>query len=148
MAEVRVFESNAAAFEFACEHLDVSLQDGRAVLAVVLSVQGKMCSVKIANRSDKGIPAASINELLAQPDPAHICFSTMIADKVPSLVAGDLVMYMAMPELAAAGKTTVAGTVVSRVNPQYSPRSGWQVRPDESKVAAVVPPAAEGPSAS
>ena len=140
MADVRVFESHAAAFEFACEHLEVSLLDGRAVLAIVLGVQGRMCSVKIANRSDKTIPTGTINELLAQADAANICFSTMIADKVPNLVPGDLVMYVAMPELAAAGKPTVAGTVVSRVNPQHSARSGWQVRPDESKVAAVPPP--------
>jgi hypothetical protein len=139
VAEVRVFESSAAAFEFACEHLDVSLQAGRAVLAIVLSVQGRMCSVKIANRNDKDIPTGSINELLTQPDSANICFSAMIADKVPNLVVGDLVMYTSMPELAAAGKATVAGTIISRVNPQHSARSGWQVRPDESKVAAALP---------
>ena len=144
MADVRVFESHAAAFEFACEHLDVSLQDGRAVLAIVLGVQGRMCSVKIANRSDKSVPTESISELLAQPDTAHICFSAMIADKVPNLVAGDLVLYTSMPELAAIGKTTVAGTVVSRVNPHHSSRSGWQVRPDESKVAPAAPPDAGG----
>ena len=140
MAESRVFETNAAAFEYACEHLDVSLQDGRAVLAIVLSVQGKMCSVKIANRADKSIPAGTINELLAQPDTANICFSAMIADKVPNLVVGDLVMYTTMPELAALGKTTTVGTIVSRVNPHHSARSGWQVRPDENKVAAAQPP--------
>jgi hypothetical protein len=140
VAAIRVFESNAAAFEFACEHLDGSLQDGRAVLAIVLSVQGRMCSVKVANRSDKTIPTGSITELLAQPEPANICFSTMIADKVPNLVVGDLVLYTTMPELAAAGKTMVAGTIVSRVNPHHSAKSGWQVRPDESKVAPVSPP--------
>jgi hypothetical protein len=139
VADIRVFESNAAAFEYACEHLDVSLQDGRAVLAIVLSVQGRMCSVKIANKKDKSIPGGSINELLALPDPADICFSTMMADKVPNLVVGDLVMYTTMPELAALGKTTTVGTIISRVNPQHSSKTGWQVRPDESKVAPVQP---------
>lgn len=136
MADIRTFESNSEAFEFACEHLDVSLKDGRAVPAIVLSVLGRLCSVKIANRNDKSIPTGSINELLAQPDAANICFSTSIADKVPNLVVGDLVMYTTMPELAAAGKNTVVGTITTRVNPHYSPKTGWQVRPDEAKVAA------------
>lgn len=136
MTDIRTFESNVAAFEFACEHLDCSLKDGRAVLAIVLGVQGRMCSVKIANRDDKTIPTGSLNALLAQNDSANICFSTMIADKVPNLVCGDLVMYTTMPELAAAGKTTVVGTITSRVNPHHSAKTGWQVRPDESKAAA------------
>ncbi len=142
--DIRTFDSNADAFEYACEHLDASLKDGRAVLAIVLNVQGRMCSVKIANRNDKTIPAGSINELLAQPDTSNICFSTMISDKVPSVVVGDLVMYTTMPELAAAGKTTVVGTIVSRVNPHYSAKTGWQVRPDESKVAAAKTPDVTG----
>lgn len=136
MADIRIFESSAEAFEFACENLDISLKDGRAVLATVLNVQGKLCSVKIANRDDKTIPTGTINELLAQESSANICFSTMIADKVPNLVVGDLVMFTTMPELAAEGKTTVVGTIISRVNPQYSARSGWQVRPDASKLLA------------
>lgn len=65
----------------------------------------------------------------------------MIADKVPNLVVGDLVMYTTMPELAAAGKTTVVGTIVSRVNPHHSARTRWQVRPDATKVAVAQPDA-------
>lgn len=136
MTDIRTFESNVEAFEFACEHLDCSLKEGRAVLAIVLGVQGRMCSVKLANRDDKTIPTGSLNALLAQNDSANICFSTMIADKVPNLVRGDLAMYTTMPELAAAGKPTVVGTITSRVNPQHSVKAGWQVRPDESKAAA------------
>lgn len=129
MAEARTFPTNADAFEYACEHLDGSLKDGRAVLAIVLAVQGRMCSVKIANREDKTIPAGSLNELLARHDLTHVCFSAMLGDKVSHVEPGDLVMYTTMPELAAAGKATVAGTIVSRVNPHYTSRSGWQVRP-------------------
>lgn len=140
MAEARTFESNIEAFEYACEHLDCSLKDGRAVLAVVLGVQGRMCSVKIANPEDKTIPDGTLNELLARTDLTHVCFSTMIDDKVPRLERGDLVMYTTMPELAAVGKTTVAGTVVSRVSPHYTGRSGWQVRPAEGKAPAEEPP--------
>ncbi|HMN46563.1 MAG TPA: hypothetical protein PKE27_18445 [Povalibacter sp.] len=144
MAEAKTFESNAGAFEYACEHLDCSLKDGRAVLAVVLGVQGRMCSVKIANPDDRTIPEGTLNELLARTDLTHVCFSTMIDDKVPRLERGDLVMYTTMPELAAVGKTTVAGTVVARVNPHYTSKGGWQVRPAESKAAAAELPAEPG----
>jgi hypothetical protein len=126
MAEVRTFETNTEAFEFACEHLDSSLQDGKPVLAIVLGVQGHMCSVKIANREDKTVPTGPLNELLARTDLAHVCFSAMLEDKVPTLTAGDLVMYTTMPELAAAGKSTIAGTIVAKVGPHYTAKSGWQ----------------------
>lgn len=125
MAEARTFESNADAFEFACEQLDCSLKDGNAVLAVVLAVQGRMCSVKIANRDDKTIPTGSLNELLARTDLTHVCFSAMLDAKVSNVASGDLVMYATMPELAAAGKATVAGTVLSKVTPHYTRKAGW-----------------------
>jgi hypothetical protein len=149
MAEVHTFQSSTEAFAYACEHLDCSLKDGRAVLAVVLGVQGRMCSVKIANREDKTIPVGSLNELLVRTDLSHVCFSTMIDDKVPHLVPGDLVLYTTMPELAAAGKETVAGTIVARVNPHYTAKSGWQPRPVEKKNVAVVgePPEGAAPDA-
>jgi len=125
MAEARTFETHADAFEFACEHLDVSLKDNKAVLAVVLGVQGRMCSVKIANREDKSIPTGTLNELLARTDLTHVCFSTMLDDKVSGLAPGDLVLYTTMPELAAAGKATVAGTVIAKVTPHYTAKAGW-----------------------
>lgn len=143
MAQTHTFQSNQEAFEYACEHLDCSLKDGRPVLAVVLGVQGRMCSVKIANPEDRTIPAGTLTELLARTDLTHVCFSTMIEDKVPPLEAGDLVLYTTMPELAAVGKTTVAGTVVSRVHPHYTAKGGWQSRPAESKNVAAEVPAAE-----
>jgi len=133
MAEARTFQSNTDAFEFACEHLDCSLQDGRPVLAIVIGVQGRMCSVKIANSEDKSIPTGSLNELLARSDLSYVCFSTMLDDKVPQVELGDLVLYTTMPELAAAGKATVAGTVVARVNPHYTSKGGWQIRGTEQK---------------
>jgi hypothetical protein len=126
MAEAKTFESSADAFEFACEQLDCSLKEGRAVLAIVLAVHGRMCSVKIANREDKTIPTGSLNELLARTDLAHVCFSAMLDDKVSHVKPGDLVLYTTMPELAAAGKATVAGTVISRVSPHYTSKAGWQ----------------------
>ncbi|HEY5808580.1 MAG TPA: hypothetical protein VIT67_11460 [Povalibacter sp.] len=145
MAEARTFPSNTEAFEYACEQLECSLKDGKPVLAVVLGVHGRMCAVKISNREDKSIPAGTLNELLARTDLTHICFSTMIDDKVPQLAPGDLVLYSTMPELAAAGKETVAGTVVARVQPHYTSRSGWQVRPVESRKTETPPPAADAP---
>lgn len=126
MAEARTFETNTEAFEFACEHLDSSLKDGKAVLAIVLGVQGRMCSVKIANGEDKTIPTGTLNEMLARPDLTHVCFSAMLEDKVPNLSAGDLVMYTTMPELAAVGKSTIAGTIIAKVGPHYTARGGWQ----------------------
>ena len=138
MAEARTFESNAAAFEYACEHLDCSLKDGRAVLAIVLAVQGRMCSVKIANPEDKAIPTGSLNELLARTDLTYVCFSAMLDDKVPQLTPGDLVMYATMPELAAAGKATTAGTILSRVFPHYTKKGGWHVRPAEPRNTAAM----------
>ncbi len=133
MAESRIFSSNEAAFEYACEHLDCSLKDGRPVLAIVLGVQGRMCSVKIANSEDKSIPAGTLNELLARADLTHICFSAMLDDKVPNIQVGDLVLYTTMPELAAVGKSTVAGTVVARVFPHYTAKGGWQTRLPEPR---------------
>jgi hypothetical protein len=126
MAHARTFQSNVEAFEFACEHLDSSLKDGKPVLGIVLAAHGRMCSVKIANREDKRIPTGTLNELLARTDVSHVCFSAMLDGKVAHVEPGDLVLYTTMPELAAAGKQTVAGTVVSKVNPHYSGKTGWQ----------------------
>jgi hypothetical protein len=50
----------------------------------------------------------------------------MLADKVPTLQPGDLVLYTTMPELAAAKKATVAGTVTAKVTPHYTSRGTWQ----------------------
>jgi hypothetical protein len=122
----KVFETNQQAFEYACEHLDCSLQAG-PTLGVVLAVNGRLCSVKIANREDSSIPKGTLTELLARTDMKHVCFSAMLADKVPSLKPGDLVLYTTMPELAAAGKATVAGTVTAKVLPEYTNKSGWHV---------------------
>ena len=122
----RTFASNEEAFVFACEHLDCSLRDGRPVLGVVLGLQGHMCSVKVANREDSSIPQGTLTELLAQSELTHVCFSAMIADKVPPLQTGDLVLYTTMPELAAADKPMVAGTVTAKVAPHYTSRGTWQ----------------------
>ncbi len=122
----RTFASNVEAFEFACEHLDCSLRDGMPVLAIVLAVHGRMCSVKIANREDKSIPSGTLTELLTRTDLTNVCFSAMLADKVPQLKVGDLVLYTTMPELAAANKPTVAGTVTAKVVPHYTSRGAWQ----------------------
>jgi hypothetical protein len=133
MAELRTFETNAAAFEFACEHLDCALEGGSPVLAIVLAVQGRMCTVKIANREDKSIPTGTLNELLARTDLKYVCFSAMLDNKVPQVAPGDLVLFATMPELAAVGKATVAGTIVARVLPEYSSKSGWQPRDVEPR---------------
>jgi len=133
MAGARTFQTNEEAFEYACEHLDCSLQDKRAVLAIVLATHGRMCTVKIANREDKTIPTGTLNELLARTDLTHVCFSTMLDDKVPKVEPGELVMYTTMPELAAVGKDTVAGTIISRVTPHHTPKGGWQVRSAEPR---------------
>jgi len=126
MAQARTFENNVEAFEFACEHLDASLKDGKPVPGIVLATQGRMCSVKIANREDKTIPTGTLNELLARTDLSYVCFSAMLDSKVTHVEPGDLVLYTTMPELAAAGKETIAGTVVAKVNPHYSGKTGWQ----------------------
>jgi hypothetical protein len=78
-----------------------------------------MCSVKVANRDDSSIPSG-------QTELSHICFSAMVADKVPQLQTGDLVLYTTMPELAAADKPMVAGTVIGKVAPHYTSRGTWQ----------------------
>ena len=133
MAETHTFQTNAEAFEFACEQLDCSLADGKPVLAIVLAVHGRMCTVKIANRDDKSIPSGNLNELLAQGHLKHVCFSTMLDNKVPLVEPGELVLYKTMPELAAAGKETVAGTIVARVMPHHTPKGGWHHRPTEHR---------------
>jgi len=146
----RTFASNEEAFEFACEHLDCSLEGGKPVLGIVLAVQGRICSVKIANREDKSIPSGTLTELLAQPDLAHVCFSAMLADKVPNLQPGDLVLYTTMPELAAAKKATVAGTVTAKVLPHYTSKGAWQpysTRPPREEAAESEPTAQPGPTA-
>jgi hypothetical protein len=132
----RTFASNAEAFEYACEHLDCSLRDGKPVLGIVLAVNGRMCSVKIANREDQTIPMGTLTELLARTDLTHVCFSAMLADKVPTLQPGDLVLYTTMPELAAADKATVAGTITAKVTPHYSSKGTWQVYSSAPPAAA------------
>lgn len=140
----RTFASNEEAFAFACEHLDCSLKDGRAVLGIVIATQGRMCSVKIANPEDKTIPQGTLNELLARTDLSHVCFSAMLDDKVPQVEVGELVLYTAMPELAAAGKAMVAGTIVARVTPHYTDKGGWQLRASEHRAP---PPPQASPDA-
>jgi len=140
MANVRTFESNIEAFEFACDHTDTSLKNGQPVLAIVLAVQGRMCSVKLANPDDKDVPNAPLTELLARTDLNHVCFSAMLDQKVNQLAPGDLALYTTMPELAAAGKTTVAGTIISKAYPHYSPKTGWQVRATEPAPVPQAPP--------
>lgn len=135
----RTFASNEEAFAYACEHLDCSLRDARAVLGIVLGVQGHMCSVKVANRDDSSIPRGTLTELLAQGELSHVCFSAMVADKVPQLQAGDLVLYTTMPELAAADKPMVAGTVIAKVTPHYTSRGTWQHYASLAKNAAEAP---------
>lgn len=139
----RTFTSNVEAFEYACEHLDCSLEDGRPVLGIVLAVQGRMCSVKIANREDRTIPSGTLTELLARGDVTHVCYSAMLADKVPQLQPGDLVLYTTMPELAAAGKATVAGTVTAKVTPHYTSKGAWQVYSSQPRPE----PSTSGPDA-
>ncbi len=147
MGETRTFQSNAQAFEYACEHLDSSLKEGKPVPAIVLAVLGRMCCVKIANAEDRTIPSGTLNELLARTDLTHVCFSAMLADNVPQLAAGDLVLYTTMPELAAAGKATVAGTIVAKVvAPHYNSKSGWQTKATEPPAPPVVEPAAPSPT--
>jgi hypothetical protein len=136
MAEPRTFATSTEAFEYACEQVDCSLKDGRAVLAVVLAVRGRVCAVKVANPEDKSIPEGTLPELLARTDLNHVCFSAMLDPKVPDVEPGDLVMYTTMPELAAIGKTTTAGSIVARVVPHYTPKGGWQVwRPPAENAA-------------
>ena len=91
---------------------------------------------------DKTIPEGTLSELLARTDLTHVCFSAMLADKVPTLRPGDLVLYTTMPELAAANKSTVAGTVTAKVTPVYTSRGTWQVyspEPKQPPVAAADP---------
>ena len=143
----KVFESNQKAFEYACEHLDCSLQAG-STLGIVLAVNGRLCSVKIANREDSTIPTGTLAELLARTDMKHVCFSAMLADKVPALEPGDLVLYTTMPELAAAGKATMAGTVTAKVLPQYTNKSGWQAYSTRAAEGPVSEEAAVTPTSS
>jgi hypothetical protein len=137
----RTFASNTEAFEYACEHLDCSLENGQPVLAVVLAVNGRMCSVKIANREDRSIPTGTVAELLAQPDLKYVCFSAMLADKVPQLKVGDLALFTTLPELAAAGKTTLAGTIVAKVTPQLTGKGTWVVYGSETSAPPQPAPA-------
>jgi hypothetical protein len=83
-------------------------------------------SVKIAHRDDKTIPRGTLSELLSSTDLLNVCFSAMLAEKVPQLHVGDLVLYTTMPELVAANKPTAAGTIIAKVMPHYSPKGGWQ----------------------
>jgi hypothetical protein len=91
--------------------------------------------VKIAHPEDNSIPSGSFTELLAQSDLKHVCFSAMLEDKVPQLAVGDLVLYTTMPELAAVGKETVAGTIVAKAYPYYSSKTGWQTKLPEPPAA-------------
>jgi hypothetical protein len=97
-----------------------------------------MCSVKIAHRDDKTIPSGTLSELLSRTDLLNVCYSAMLAEKVPQLHVGDLVLYTTMPELVAANKPTVAGTIIAKVTPRYNTKGGWQAE-------AVQPPTAPSP---
>lgn len=129
------FKSNAAAFEYACRYLDNSLENERAVVAIVLAVKGRQCVVKFANNADPSIPSGSVKDILEAG--AADAFHTMnpaapLIDRVASVKRGDLVMYVAAKEAAAAGRPGLAGIIVARVKPIYLiDKQGWQLYPPE-----------------
>ena len=104
--KVLYFRSNQAAFEYTCKYMNNSLLDRAAVLAVVLGGNGTFYCAKVANDNDSSIPTETPEQILDHGSIENLCFSARTIDGIPALSVGDLVMYVAMPELAAMGKGT------------------------------------------
>lgn len=122
-----VFKSNAGAFKHACLFMNTSLENSNPVLAIVLAVKSnhRYC-VKLSNSDDPTIPLESPEQLLATNNISNICFSAAGLDRVDRLNKGDLVMYVALEELAAIGQGDMAGFIIAKVKPIYSmEHCGW-----------------------
>jgi hypothetical protein len=123
-----VFKSNEAAFQYACAYLSTSLENESPVLAIVLGVKNaRDYCVKLSNSRDPSIPTESPEQLLDSGDISNICFQASATDRVGSLKKGDLVMYVAVAQLAAIGKGNMGGVLIAKVQPTYSMvHSGWR----------------------
>ena len=125
-----VFKSNAAAFEYACKFLITTLENENQVLAIVLGSVGDRVCVKLSNSLDDSVPAEEPQALLDQGEIENICFSAAKVDRVSRLRKGDLVIYMAPKEIAAAGFAATAGLIIAKVQPVYDlKRCGWVIAP-------------------
>lgn len=122
-----VFKSNQAAFEYACQYLDTSLENKNPVLAIVLHANNKSCCVKFSNNLDSSIPTGTVEELLGKETlDKNICFSASKIDHIENIEVGDLVMYITNPALALLGKGNMAGVLIAKVHPIYSlEEGGW-----------------------
>lgn len=121
-----VFKSNQAAFEYACSFLDTSLENENYVLGIVLGVGNDTYCVKFSNAIDSSVPTETIDELLVKkPFDKNICFSALKIDAVSDVNVGDLVMYMALAELASMGTGYMGGLIMSKVQPIYGYEDGY-----------------------
>ncbi len=88
--EQLVFKSNAAAFQYACQFLNTSLDIESPVLGIVIEKQygvNKFC-VKLSNPDDSSVPTVSVNELLENGQSKHLCPYEKPLDRVPPLQEG------------------------------------------------------------
>lgn len=124
LPDVLYFKSNQAAFEYACKFCITTLENEQPVVGIVLEARHSKCCVNLSNDSDPSVPTQTPDELLNKGMIENICFAAAPIEGVPSLAVGDLVFYVALPELAAMGKGTMAGLIVAKIKPAIEVKTG------------------------
>lgn len=122
------FNSTQDAFAYACKYMDTSVAPDHPTIGIVLAVKGRSCIVKLANEADPAVPSMPVPELIAKLPLEYVCDRATVAEGVPSLKRGDLVMIVATKEASALGKVVSDGVIVAKVKPVYLVTQGVWLR--------------------
>lgn len=125
-----VFKDSESAFQYACMYLDTSLADENSVLGVVLHAGDDDYAIKLSNPDDPTIPSDSLDELMAVGHIKNISQNAPVADRVPPLVRGNLVMCISPNEIAKLGIGYLGAVIVDKVDPIYDVEKGWRISQD------------------
>jgi len=123
-----VFKSNEAAFQYACQFLNTSLDNENPVLGIVLeqkSGTNEYC-IKLSNPDDPSVPTVSVSELIQNEQLEHLCPYTEPLDRVPPLKKGDLVMCIVPAELTGTG--AAGAMIIAKMKSIYDmDAGGWVI---------------------
>jgi hypothetical protein len=127
-----VFKSNEAAFQYACQFLNTSIDNERPVLGIVLGLEwdeirkANKCCVKLSNPDDSFVPTTRVIDPIIKGE--YIYPGTISLRRVPTLCQGDLAMCVAPVELATIGLRASKIMIVAKAFPIYNLiRSEWKM---------------------
>lgn len=125
------FNSNAAAFEYACQFMQSELSAGAFLPAMVLDASQEFGTQKAVATDSKGIQTALL--LVCSKDGGFRVMSKTTSNAGPTLMVGDLVAWKAMAfvrELANVGpdeRFGWMGLILGTLKPEWQHGRGWVV---------------------